>query len=87
MICGSAKVRDITGSDDHQGRLPVWPGQPEGDPEQPVRPTKGRPRTSATVDSQLLPHRQVLEHETSMSAHQDDQEPSSLDDTRDHSAA
>jgi hypothetical protein len=39
------------------------------------------------VDRQLLPQRQVLEHETSMSARQDDQEPSDLNDTDDHGPA
>ena len=36
------------------------------------------------VDSKLLPQCQVLEHETSMSARQDDQEPSNLDNADDH---
>jgi len=36
------------------------------------------------VDSQLLPQGQVLENETSMSARQDDQEPSNLDNADDH---
>ncbi len=74
-------------SDDHQGRLPVRPGQPEADPEQPVGPTNGRLRTGAMVDSPRLPQRQVLEDEISMSARQDDQEPSNLDDTDDHGPA
>ena len=39
------------------------------------------------VDSQLLPQRQVLEHETAMSACEVDQEPSNLDDTDDHGPA
>ena len=42
-------------SDDHQGRLPVRPGQPEADPEQPVELTDGRLRTGAMADSQLPP--------------------------------
>jgi hypothetical protein len=39
------------------------------------------------VDSHLLAQRQVLESETAMSARQDDQEPSNLDDTDDHAPA
>jgi hypothetical protein len=39
------------------------------------------------VDSQLLPQRQVLEHETAMLAREDDQEPRNLDDTDDHGPA
>ena len=46
-----------------------------------------RLRRGAMVDSQLLAQRQVLEHETAMSARQDDQEPSDLDDTDDHGPA
>ena len=46
---------DGGGSYDYQGRIPVWPRQPEADPEQPVAPTKGRLRTAAMVDGQLLP--------------------------------
>jgi hypothetical protein len=42
---------------------------------------------SAMVDSQLLPQRQVLEHETAMWACQDDQKSSDLDDTDDHGPA
>ena len=41
----------------------------------------------AMIDSQLLPQRQILEYETAMSACQDDQEPSNLDDTDDHGPA
>ena len=78
---------DRGGSYDHQGRLPIRPGQPEANPEQPLGPTNGRLRTGAIVDSQLLPQRQVLEHETAMSARQDDQETSNLDDTDDHGPA
>jgi hypothetical protein len=78
---------DRCGSDDHQGRLPIRPGQSEADPEQPVAPTNGRLRTGAMVDSQLLPQRQVLEYETAVSARQDDQEPSNLDDTDNHGPA
>jgi len=78
---------DCGGPDDHQGRLPVRPDQPEADPEQPVGPTNGRFRTGAMADRQLLPQRQVLEHETAMSARQDDQEPSNLDETDDHGPA
>jgi len=78
---------DRGGSYDHQGGLPVGPGQPEADPEQPVGPTNGRLRTGATVDSQLPAQRQVLEHETAMSACQDDHQPSNLDDAQDHGPA
>jgi len=39
------------------------------------------------VDSQPLPQRQVLDNETSMSARQDDQEPSNLDDADQHGPA
>jgi hypothetical protein len=74
-------------SDNEQGRLPVRPGQPEADPEQPVGPTNGRLGTGAMADSQLLSQRQVLENETSMSARHDDQEPSNLDDADDHGPA
>ena len=75
---------DRGGSDDHQGRLPVRPGQPEADPKQSVGPTNGRLRMGALVNSQLLPQRQVLERETSMSARQDDQETSDPDDADNH---
>jgi hypothetical protein len=78
---------DRGGSYDHQGRLPVRPGQPEADPEQPVGPPNGRLRAGATVDRQRLPQRQVLEHETAMSARQDDQEPNNLDDADEHGPA
>ena len=74
--------RTITKADFQSG-----PGQPEADPEQPVGPTNGRLRTGTMVDRQLLPQRQVLEHETSMSARHDDQEPRNLDDTDDHGPA
>ena len=74
-------------SDDHQGRLPVWPRQPEADAEQPIGPANQWLRMGATVHRQLLPQRQVLEDETSMSARQGDQEPSDLDDTHDHGSA
>ena len=89
VLCEAAAMPgdDRGGSDDHQGRSPVPPSQPEADPEQPVGPTKSRLRTGATVDGQLLPQREVLEHETSMSAGQDDQEPSNVDDTVDQGPA
>jgi hypothetical protein len=77
----------VAGRTIYQGRLPVWASQPEADPEQPVGPPNGRLRTGATVDSQLLPQCQVLENETAMSARQDDQEPSDLDDADDHGLA
>ena len=63
------------------------PGQPKADPEQSVGPTNGRLRTGATVDSQLLPLRQVLEDETSMTARHDKQEPSNLTHADDHGPA
>ena len=78
---------DRGGTDDHQGRLPVRPGQPEADPEQPVGPTNGRLRAGAMVDRQLLSQRQVLKDETAMSARQDDQEPSNPDEAGDHGPA
>jgi hypothetical protein len=40
-----------------------------------------------TVDSQLLPQRQVLEDETSMAARDDNQEPSNLNNADDHGPA
>lgn len=78
---------DRGGSYDHQGRLPVRPGQPKADPEQPVGSTNPRLRTRAIVDTQLLSQRQVLDNETAMSARQDDQEASNLDNAGDHGPA
>src|SRR4051794_8477213 len=78
---------DRGGADHHLSRLPIRPGESEAEPEEPVGPPNSRLRTGALVDSQLLPQRQVLEHETSMSARQGDQEPSNLDDTVDHGPA
>jgi hypothetical protein len=43
--------------------------------------------TKFSLDGQLLPQRHVFEYETSMSARQDDQEPSNLNDTVDHGPA
>ena len=74
----------VTGRTITEADFQFGPGQPEADPEQSVRPTNGRLRTGAMVDRQLLPQRQVLDHETAMSARQDDQEPSNLHDTGDH---